>query len=127
MALFDELENLYTKLGLDPAAAKLAAIGRNYKTEAQAREAYDAAGPEDADNPEALAESLRAAAVPAGFGGGPRREAMEAAQNHLGYSTTEAADLVRRIEVRETGKGGAAHADEFLRRFSRSLGSPVRA
>jgi hypothetical protein len=117
---FDEMVECFTALGLSPDAARIAAIGREYKSEAEAREAYREA--------DVLREAERAAtaAVLGPNYQAPRpepetRDVVEAVRARLGMSLHEATEYAKRLREREVRRAGAEHARSWMAEFAKSL------
>jgi hypothetical protein len=136
MDTFDEMESLFTTLGLSEGAAKVAATGRLYRNEADARAQYAAdEGAALADSlierrarGEQILESSRPANEAADLTGLPQpvTEVVSAAREALGMTPADAKDMAVRLYARENARGGKDHADLYTCTFAAGLRRPVR-
>jgi len=169
MDMFDDQMRLYRSLGLSEEAARVAAVGRNHRDEAEARSAdlefeaevlaedliartagrtdttsaladlnetverLHAAIPTIAEN---ITRQLRGQPLLPAPDTAPRvdvtglspvvAEAATVIRERLHASVGEARDMATRLHARETGRGGVAHADQFVRSFTQALRREVR-
>lgn len=130
VTFYDGMQDLFRTLGLTEEQARIAACGRQYRSESQARTAEIAdlrAEAAEAAEAYAAGTSVTAPAVEdRGLVEG-RQAATSAAQSALRMDAAEAEAYVARLEVREVNRGGPVHAGRFLTTFAAGLasGSPV--
>jgi hypothetical protein len=117
---FDNMIAMFRESGMTPEAARIAAIGRGFRNEAEAREHWDRS--------DRLMEAERAAsaAMLAPTGQAPALEpetlqVVEAARAKLGMGQADARVYAVRLQERETRRAGSAHAKRFLQEFARGL------
>ncbi len=117
---FDGMVAMFERTGLNRKAAVVAAIGRDCRSEAEARAAWDRC------DAEAAAESAAMAAVLGPTGRAPSvapevQAVCEAAQQRLGMDRVEALEYAAGLRARETARHGADHARTYLTEFARTL------
>jgi hypothetical protein len=106
MALYDEMHELFTTLGLSESAARVAAVGR-YRSEAEARE-QDLTDEADARAQDVDLTAAAEAVVPT-------------VRQVLGMTHTEAREYLHRIHARERANSGSHGADRFVRTLADGL------
>ncbi|GAA1550403.1 hypothetical protein GCM10009827_083840 [Dactylosporangium maewongense] len=126
MSSFDNMVATYRAAGLTEEAARVAAVGRDYRSEAEARAAWD--------RHDQLVEAERSAAlamlnpqVPAPALASETLAVIEAAQTKLGMTRTAAREYALGLQNRETRRNGAGHAKTFMREFASSLNRSAAA
>ena len=144
---FDDMRQLFRTLGMSEDAVEVAALGREFRSEAAARAALTEDAAEDAadralaearprrvsdlddvrrmlaDLPQVAAnaavEALRGSALPAIS---PASEtAVPIVRQALRMSEGVARQYVEQLRAREVKRGGPAHADLFIRSFAAGL------
>lgn len=124
---FDDRVETFRLSGLSPQAAVVAAIGRDHRTEGEARayyERYDRL--QEAER--RAAEALLAPTAPAAPGlDAETLQVAEAARTRLGMPIDEARQYAVHLREREVRRGGAEHARRWQTAFAVALAEPVQA